>query len=261
MSWLQSTLEGAGLARFSPGRFVLSVAVAAVLTAVWVAAISGVTALGVCVGVASLGLAFELLVGRAKSRRRDLAKLWPEVVETLLSGISSGGSLEDGFGDLAKHGPLRLRRTFATALKILDSGSENRVALQWLKAELGEANADRTIELLQVVAEVGGTSLANALRAQAKQIRQDTALWGEIESKQGWVVGTAKLAVASPWLIVSLLAVRPENAAVYNSSGGATILALGLLVSVFAYRLIHFLSVLPASPRIFAVPEGIGGQS
>ncbi len=256
MSWLRSTLEGAGLARFSPARFIVLVVVAAGLAAVWVAALSGVTALGVCIGVATLGFAFELLVGRAKARRRDLAKAWPEVVETLVSGISSGGSLEDGFGDLARHGPLRLRKTFATALRILDSGSESKVALGWLKTELGEANADRTIELLQVVAQVGGNSLATSLRAQARQIRRDTALWGEIESKQGWVVGTAKLAVASPWLIVSLLAVRPENAAVYNSSGGATILAIGLLVSVFAYRMIHYLSALPAAPRVFAVETG-----
>ena len=35
------------------------------------------------------------------------------------------------------------------------------------------------------------------------------------------------------------------------SSSGAAILVLGFVVSVFAYRLMHFLGALPDEPRIF----------
>jgi tight adherence protein B len=75
---------------------------------------------------------------------------------------------------------------------------------------------------------------------------------GQLESKQGWVSGTAKLAVASPWIIVAMLSIRPENAAIYNSTSGAVVLLVGFLISIGAYRVIHLMSLLPQQPRVFA---------
>jgi tight adherence protein B len=91
------------------------------------------------------------------------------------------------------------------------------------------------------------------LRAQASSIRAELNVVGQLESKQGWVVGTAKMAVVAPWIIVALLSVRPENAAIYNSTNGATILLVGFLVSIFAYRLVHVIGALPAAPRVFSL--------
>jgi tight adherence protein B len=123
--------------------------------------------------------------------------------------------------------------------------------LDLLKADLGEVHADRLCENLRLSASGGGESLAESLRQQSKQLRADVALWGELNSKQGWIAGTAKLAVAAPWIVVAMLSIRPENAAVYNTSSGVAILLVGFVVSVFAYRLIHFLGTLPQQPRVF----------
>jgi tight adherence protein B len=119
-----------------------------------------------------------------------------------------------------------------------------------LKTDVGEVHADRLIELVRMVSEIGSSGYHSLLREQSRSLRADLALDADIETKQSWVLGTAKLAVAAPWLIVALLSSRPENASVYNSSGGSTILIGGLLLSAFAYWLIHLMGSLPKMPRV-----------
>jgi tight adherence protein B len=72
-----------------------------------------------------------------------------------------------------------------------------------------------------------------------------------LETKQGWVTGTAKLALVAPWIIVLFLVSRPENADIYNTNEGLTILLLGLTVSLVAYRLIGVLGNLAKPKRVF----------
>ena len=252
MIWLRSTLDGAGLATVKRSTFVLVIFGLAALLALFVALASSVVALGACVGIAGVGLAFEILSSKAKSRRARVSKSWPEIVEVFVSGVSSGVAIQETFEELRDNGPKFLRNHFAVMVRSIDGGSTLDSALVWLKTEIAEVNADRTIELLRISNDVGGGNLAQSLRQQTKQIRSQLALWGEIESKQGWVVGTAKLAVAAPWVIVGMLAFRSENAAAYNSAGGVGILLLGLIISVFAYRVIHYFAALPQIPRVFA---------
>ena len=97
----------------------------------------------------------------------------------------------------------------------------------------------------------GGAGYIESLNSQAKITRSDIATWGELESKQGWVTGTAKLALAAPWLVVVFLTSRPENVKIYNSNEGLTILLVGLTVSLIAYRLIGVLGNLTKPKRVF----------
>jgi tight adherence protein B len=107
------------------------------------------------------------------------------------------------------------------------------------------------VELLRIVHLSGGAGYLESLSAQVKIIRSDIATWGELESKQGWVTGTAKLALVAPWIIVLFLASRTENVEIYNTSEGLTILFLGLTISLIAYRLIGFLGNLEKPKRVF----------
>jgi tight adherence protein B len=134
----------------------------------------------------------------------------------------------------------------------VDLGWSLEDSLDEFKAELGEVHADRLCELLIMVVSTGSESLLTTLRQQSMSLRLDIARNSQIESKQGWVLGTAKIAVSAPWIVVALLSVRPENSAIYNSTSGAAILLVGFLICVFAYRLVHVLGALPQQPRVFA---------
>jgi tight adherence protein B len=89
------------------------------------------------------------------------------------------------------------------------------------------------------------------LKDQTQITRSEIATWGELESKQGWVSGTAKLAIVAPWIIVSILSSRVENVAIYNTSEGLSVLLTGLVVSAIAYRLVAVLGYLSKPKRVF----------
>jgi tight adherence protein B len=185
-------------------------------------------------------------------RRRQVAQAWPEVLDSLVSASTSGFSVFDSLMELATSGPPSIRPYFKQLEKDIESGLELNVSLDRMRESMADLNVDRLVELVRVVSAAGGQGFYLALRNQAKQVREDLALRGELESKQGWVSGTAKVAILAPWLVVGMLCARQENVAAYSSYQGSTILIIGLVVSIFAYRLVQLLGSTSQPQRVFA---------
>ena len=99
--------------------------------------------------------------------------------------------------------------------------------------------------------EVGGTELTTVLRSLASYLREDAAVRAELRARQGWVVNAARLGVAAPWLVLLLLASRPEAAAAYDTPAGSVVILGGLLVSIVAYRIMLRVGRLPEEERWF----------
>lgn len=252
MKWFRSTLEGAGLARYGSLNISVGIIGVAGFFGYLVATLFKVPSLGLFVFLGTLAFELEAMSLMAASRRREFSRLWPEVVDSMHSAIVSGMSLASALDEIALTGPKRLRPYFQNLINQIDQGWGIEQAIDSLKSSIGEIHADRLCEVLRLVSSAGSESLALALRNQSKTLRKDLALMGQIDSKQGWVTGTAKMAVAAPWIVVAMLSIRPENANVYNSAAGSLILLIGFLVCVFAYRLVHFLGALPEPPRVFS---------
>jgi tight adherence protein B len=120
-----------------------------------------------------------------------------------------------------------------------------------LKTNLADPVADRIVETLRMARQVGGTELTTVLRALAGAVRADAALRAEVESRQSWIRGAAVLGVVAPWVILALLAMRPEGARAYGSPGGIVLILVGAAVSLVAYRLMLRLGRLPEPRRWF----------
>ena len=90
------------------------------------------------------------------------------------------------------------------------------------------------------------------LRSLAAFMRADSAVRSEVEARQTWVVSAARLGVAAPWLVLLLLAARPEAVRAYNSPAGVILLVVGLVVTVVAYRIMLAIGRLPDERRWFA---------
>lgn len=244
-------LQAAGLASLSPTLALVAILSIATIAATFVHLSFEVFGLTVCVFLASIGGSLEWLGSRARYRADALAKLWPEVIDSLHSAAVSGIGLIDALAGIATSGPVRIRKEFAGLVQRLDSGWNLYDGLEWLKTQFGQVHADRVLELIRQVHESGGQGYIDSLRVQAIQTRSEVALWGELNSKQGWVTATAKLALIAPWFIVATLSSREENVAIYNSSEGVMVLVFGLLVSLVAYRAILLLGALSRPERVF----------
>lgn len=204
-----------------------------------------------CAALAFVAVSIELEHRKTSKLHQLVKRNWAEVLDSLDSAASAGLNPTEAISDLAEVGPVELRVQFVEAARALDSGEPLSSVLTRLKLQLEDAHSDRTLELIHLTQQLGGRGYLAAIQGFSAQIREQHALDGELAAKQGWIKGTAKLAVASPWIIVLLLSARPENASIYNSTGGIFILALGLAVCLVAYRLIHAFGRVQPWPRVF----------
>lgn len=252
LEWMTTWLGQAGIDRVTPVAFVAVSVSAGVAVGGVVLALVPVVALAAVVAVVAAMLPAGVVNGRARRRRRLLRAAWPDLVDHLVSAVRSGGSLSTAVSALSDIGPLETRPAFREFARAVAGTGMLGPALDDLKQRLADPVADRIIETLRMAREVGGTELPSVLRALARALRQDAAVRAEVEARQSWVVNAARLGVAAPWLVLLLLASRPEAAAAYNSPAGLTLLGVGFVVTVVAYRVMMAIGRLPEERRWFA---------
>jgi len=249
---LRERLVQAGLGRVSPATVLVVSALLGVAVAAVVFALAPVVVIAVAAGTVA-AVAPSLVVGRqARLNRRALRVVWPDVVDHLVSAVRSGLALPDSVMTLATSGPQVTRPAFSHFATEYRATGNFASGLDALKAQLADPVADRILETLRMSREVGGSELTTVLRALSAYLRQESAIRSEVEARQSWVMNAARLGVAAPWIVLLLLATRPEAAAAYNSPAGGVLIVAGLAVSVVAYRLMIGLGRLPEDRRWFA---------
>ena len=201
-------------------------------------------------GVFGAAVPYLLVRRLAAKRRADLREVWPEVVDNLASAVRAGLSLPEALSALAVRGPEVLRPAFARFAADHRSSGRFNDALDRLKDDLADPVGDRIVETLRVAREVGGSDLGRVLRTLAAFLREDARARAELETRQGWVVQAARLAVGAPWVVLLLLATQQQTLTAYDSPVGTALLIGGGVVCVVAYRLMLRIGRLPQDVRV-----------
>ena len=247
---LQEQLTQAGIEGVTPAQLLTVSAVLFVIAFLAMVAISRTW---------SIPLAFAMFAGygplglvryRRRVRGVELRELWPEVVDNLASGVRAGLSLPEALTQVGVRGPEALRRPFQRFGEDYRATGRFAECLDLLKERLADPVGDRIVESLRMAREVGGTDLGRLLRTLSTFLREDARTRAELETRQGWSVNAARLALAAPWALLGLLSLRPEAVAAYNSATGALVLAVGGSVSLLAYRLMIRIGRLPEEQRV-----------
>ena len=243
-------LAQAGIEAVTPAGLVASClgVGAAVLVAMYVVSRSPAIALAFAV-IASWG-PVTLVRFRARQRRSELRDLWPEVVDNLASGVRAGLSLPEALSQVGVRGPQELRRPFVRFGEDYRATGRFFDCLDRLKATLADPVGDRIVESLRMAREVGGSDLGRLLRTLSAFLREDARTRAELETRQGWTINAARLAVAAPWIVLALLSLRPEAVDAYNSAAGFLVLGAGGAVCLVAYRVMIRIGRLPEEDRV-----------
>lgn len=219
-----------------------------VAAAIWSLSSSGVLALAL--GAVSSVLPYAALRAAAHRRRLQLREVWPEVVDHLASAIRAGLSLPEALVQLGQKGPEALREPFVEFGRDFQAGGDFSACLDRLKARLADPVGDRIIEALRVTRDVGGTDLGVLLRTLSAFLREDARARSELEARQSWTVNASRLALAAPWIVLALMATRPQAAEAYDSPTGLLVIVVGGAVSVIAYRVMLLIARLPSDERV-----------
>jgi tight adherence protein B len=198
------------------------------------------------------GSHFVISRGKKNKFASHLSSAWPEVIDHLISGISSGLSLAESLTGLATRGPEIVRPAFHQFHIQLQNNGDFSGGIQRLKAYFSDQSSDQIFEAILLSKSLGGNELMSILRTVGDFIRQDVALRKEIEIKHGWVRNSAHLSAAAPWLLLLLLSTQPGTVNSYSTPTGALILATGVGMTAVAYAWMNYLGRLPRIPRVFS---------
>ncbi|MFT4212272.1 MAG: type II secretion system F family protein, partial [Microbacterium sp.] len=240
-----------GFAHRSPSTVAVACAACAIPAAAIVWLVTAVPALVAVAVIAAAAAPVLWLRGRRRSLRRARRMLWPDVCDLLIAAVRAGLSLPDAVATLATSAPAPLRPAFAAYATDLSASGHFDASVARLKAALADPVADRIVETLRMAREVGGTQLVPVLRSLAAAVRADAAVRAEVEARQSWVRAAAVLGVVAPWVVLLLLALRPEGARAYSSPEGVVLIVVSAVVSVVAFRLMLRLGRLPEPRRWF----------
>ncbi|PRY51103.1 tight adherence protein B [Geodermatophilus tzadiensis] len=211
---------------------------------------TGTVTVSLAFGVFGLAVPHVQVRRLAARRRADLREVWPEVVDNLASAVRAGLSLPEALAALGTRGPEVLRPPFVRFAADHRSSGRFGESLDRLKADLADPVGDRIVETLRVAREVGGSDLGRVLRTLATFLREDARARAELETRQGWVVQAARLAVGAPWVVLLLLATQSATLAAYDSPLGTALLLVGGAVCLVAYRLMLRIGRLPQDVRV-----------
>ncbi|WP_400999343.1 type II secretion system F family protein [Agromyces sp. GXQ0307] len=239
-----------------PAAPIMAVAAVAVVLAAVAAAVAqavfGVPLLALIAGLLAAAVVPIVIRARANRRRATNRAIWPDVVDHLVSSVRAGMNLPDAIAALADLGPAATRSAFAGFDDEFRRTGDFGSAVDTLKVRLADPVADRILETLRMAREVGGTDLTAVLRGLASYLRDDAALRAEVIARQGWIRNAARLGVAAPWLLLCVLASRPETLASYDSPAGTALILCGVVVTIVAYRIMLGLGRLPEERRWFS---------
>ena len=243
-------LAQAGIRGVTPLQLYAVSALCGLVATTIVFVISATYPLALAIGGFAGVLPWRLVARRRAARMRELRGVWPEVVDHLASAVRAGLSLPEAIAGLAERGPVPLRGAFDRFAQDYRASGAFFPCLQRLADDLADPVADRIIESLRLARDVGGTDLGRLLRTLSQFLREDARTRAELETRQGWTVNAARLALAAPWAVLLLLCVNGSTLTAYNSPTGVLVLAVGGGMSVAAYLLMKRIGRLPAERRI-----------
>ena len=187
---------------------------------------------------------------RARKRRSVMRDLWPDIVDNIGSAVRAGLALPEALSQLRIRGPEELRPAFASFAEDYRATGRFQECLDRLKERLSDPVADRLIESLRIAREVGGSDLGRLLRTLSAFLREDARTRAELETRQGWTINAARLAVAAPWIVLAMLSSRPGSLQAYSRPAGVLVLAIGGVLSLVAYRVMVRIGRLPEEGRV-----------
>lgn len=250
MAQLHDHLNQAGYPAVTPVNIVMGSVVVFVLVFLLGTVTTRVVPIGLCFAVFAAALPITLIRMRARDRRNKLRDLWPDAVDNITSGVRAGLALPEALAQLAVHGPQELRPAFVAFAEDYRATGRFHDCLDRLKERLSDPVADRLVESLRIAREVGGSDLGKLLRTLSTFLREDSRTRSELETRQGWTVNAARLAVAAPWAVLAMLAFKGGSLSAYSSPTGWAVLGVGAALSVVAYRLMVWIGRLPDEERV-----------
>ena len=199
----------------------------------------------------AVGLPFLIAKRKLERKQAQLAGLWPELLDHMISGLRSGLSIAETLTGLANRGPELSRPIFKECQTRLLSGSDMALIFNYIKGEFNDPIADQVCEVLDFARGTGSRDTATTLRTLGDFIRSDIAVRGEIHAKLGWIKNSAVVAALAPWILLLILSSQASTMQAFSTGTGTLIILIGVGMTLIAYLWMSRVGRIKGVPRIF----------
>ena len=172
---------------------------------------------------------------RAQHAHWQRALAWPAVLDDVTSAVRAGMDLPEALLHAGRHAPADMRPIFDAFAVRYARGADFVGSLDELRRCAGDPIVDDATRALAIARTVGGGDLTQVLRSLATYLRLDLQVRGEVRARQSWAVNSARMAVAAPWVVLTLLASRPSTMAAFRTGTGMAVLVGVAVSSALAY--------------------------
>ena len=193
---------------------------------------------------------------RRDVRLRAVVNAWPDGIRHLLANVEARRTLHQSILELNRSGPAPVAEAFLSypGTAILAGPV---AALELVREELSDHTSDWVIEVLIAAHEQGQALSLRILRDLSRQVTEDLKADEEIKTSQLEPKMTARIAFVIPWIGLALLcASTPDFREFYRTSQGATVVALGGILSVLGLAVSRRLSSELVDARVLGTAEG-----
>lgn len=227
-------------------------AIIALVVASVASAFTGVPIAGAGVGLLAGGATTAMESSRAARSRERLADQWPDFLAILRSRLASGSSLEEAFVATANHIGSDFADIGGFVGDELSYGSRFDDLLGRLRDDLADPLADRILTTIAAAHASGGQRVSDILASLGMSVGDDLRLRKAHEAALTQQRLTAAVALIAPWaLLVLTITTNPQAASIYASSGGTSIILIGLAGTGLGYLLARRTARLARAPRLF----------
>ena len=192
---------------------------------------------------------------RQKRAIQTREALWPEVIESVISALYAGRSINQALMDLQNYGPQELAHVWQRMSARISEGDSLEKIFSDESRGLESPRADQFFATLIFAKNFGGHSVQLSLRHLAAFIRDDIQMMEEIQTRFGWVRNSAILAASAPWLLLLLLSAQPGTVTSFATSGGKAVLSCGVIATALAFLWMARISRIEGQPRVFEFHE------
>jgi tight adherence protein B len=172
-------------------------------------------------------------------------------VEIFANSVAVGISIEDSVGYLSEHGSYSFMAQWHGLWLRLLNGVDLHIALQDFKAICDKRIVDHFCEIVAACDLYQASATAQRLETYADFLDQLGQFEAETSSRLRSAASIAWLALAAPWLMFGILALKPQNLEYFLDSQGLLIILAAVLLSILAKLWSDRIAHLPPLQRAF----------
>ena len=249
LATLRQWLDECGLASVSWGVIAVSIVSIVLVVVGVVSALVPIPVVAPIAGVASVAIPIAVMDSSRSRRRRAATAAWPGIIDAIRMALRAGLPVHDAIRAAHNQVPAGWRAGWSDAVALASAGTPMDRVLRELRRELADPIGDRLCETIGIALDVGGTELPTVLDELARSVRAEQLIRREAVARQSWVKHAARLGSVAPWIVVVMLATRPDARDAFSSAAGASLLVACAGATVVAFVMMSALGRLPDPPR------------